>query len=641
VVPPGRTFRDYDALVIRTDRQGNELWTKTLGASDHDGAYAVLQPRTGQPGDFLVAGEKGNRPWLALLDEEYTINGPTGGTVKWERTYEGALWAPRFGDEFVVENRTGGFTLAAQSPGGFTLIRTHDDGTVKWKKEINEAVTGADGPSTRWGFTGGGTLYNGVNALVGTCDDGFLLVGTRSFTGFRDPSDPDTEWARDEWIALVRLDSDGNFLWTKEIEGHKGDASELYLWDGALSAVRAPNRGFVLSGYTQRSDTEGGDGTLPWHIRLDGSGERVWDLTTHDRWNGAVSRTVAQTPTGGYISGGDAGLGAGVSDEALHSKLSAEPGLPVVLNGDFECCADYWEVRPHAIEQEPSGNKYLQAWSHGSGIAVATQEIGPRLQNGASYDTRFKLRTTRTDWGTTFEAFLVLEFADGRSELRRVFGLPQFPIPVPGDWTQFGQQRVVLSWTGDLVSAVLRVVARSPNSGQPGPLPPVTIDLDDVSIVRSGAAPSPNLITNATFDRGLGGWKGRGHVRKVRLVRQAPEPSVVRDAVARLTPAASASTFLSQTIKVTPGGIYSASVRIATRNLGAKAFLRLRFRDVHGVALQDATSETPAVAGTTALSQFFTERAAPPDAATVEVQLQVTSGKRGAAFFDDVVLTAR
>ena len=479
-----------------------------------------------------------------------------------------------------------------------------------------------------------------MNALVSTCDDGFLLVGTRTFVGYIDPSDPDTDWVKDEWIALVRLDSEGNFLWTKELEGHKGDVSELHMWDGALSAVRSPTGGFVLSGYTERHDTVGGDGVLPWHIGLDGNGQRVWDVATPDRWGGAVSRTIAQTPTGGYISGGDAGLGV-VSDEALHTKLSAEPGLPVVMNGGFECCADYWNVHPHAIEQEPSGNKYLQTWSYGSGIVTVTQPIGPRLQNGAFYDTRLRLKTTRTDWDATFEAFLVLEFADGRRESRNVFGLPQFGIPVPGDWTPYGQQRVAISWTGDLVSAVLRIIARSPNSGQPGPLPPVTIDLDDVSIVRSGAAAAPNLLANATFDQGLGGWKRHGDAQKIRLVRRAPEPSESRDSVARLSAAASGSTFLSQTVKVTPGAIYNASVRIATRALRGHASLRLRFRDAHGGLLEDATAQTPGISGTTALSEFATEKTAPADAAAVELQLHVTKAKRGAAFFDDVVLTAR
>lgn len=75
----------YDYYLVRTDEQGDTVWTRTYGGTDWDFAYSVCQT---SDGGYLVAGETysfgagGSDVWVLKLDD----NGDTTRTFLWGNT---------------------------------------------------------------------------------------------------------------------------------------------------------------------------------------------------------------------------------------------------------------------------------------------------------------------------------------------------------------------------------------------------------------------------------------------------------------------------------------------------------------------------------------------------------------------------
>src|SRR5690554_3212846 len=75
----------YDALIIRTNSDGDVLWEKSFGGNDWDFFNQVKIVSTGGfilAGQTYSSGEPGGNAWLLRLDDE--------GEVIWERTLGGS-----------------------------------------------------------------------------------------------------------------------------------------------------------------------------------------------------------------------------------------------------------------------------------------------------------------------------------------------------------------------------------------------------------------------------------------------------------------------------------------------------------------------------------------------------------------------
>jgi len=94
----------YDAYLIRTDANGDTLWTRTYGGSGHDYGYSVQQ--TADSG-FVVAGY--TYSFGAGSRDVYLIRTDATGDTLWTRTYGGE-------DEdigrSVQQTSDGGFVVA-------------------------------------------------------------------------------------------------------------------------------------------------------------------------------------------------------------------------------------------------------------------------------------------------------------------------------------------------------------------------------------------------------------------------------------------------------------------------------------------------------------------------------------------------
>ncbi|MBN1560195.1 T9SS type A sorting domain-containing protein [candidate division KSB1 bacterium] len=124
------TVANADALVIRTDAQGNEMWNKKFGGDKSD--LASLVKRT-PDGNVVFVGRSASFSDNGSYDI-YLVKIDLDGTLLWQRTFDSGMWDEGFGLD-VCED--GGLIIAGSQIPGTTydngkmwLIRTNQEGIV-------------------------------------------------------------------------------------------------------------------------------------------------------------------------------------------------------------------------------------------------------------------------------------------------------------------------------------------------------------------------------------------------------------------------------------------------------------------------------------------------------------------------------
>ena len=230
-------FQNYPnstLFLVRTDASGTEQWQRIFGSggiTDHEEGFSV---RELADDGFAVAGYNtsysvGSRGWLLRTD--------AGGNQSWSR-----LFAPSGGGDkfFAMEVAPdGGFLLAGYTQQSGTdpwLVRTDESGNELWSKTY-EAPGG----------------QGNLRGIVATEDGGYGLVGNS--WGSESGSD----------ALLIRVDSEGNELWTRTYGSDKSDS--------CYGLALSPSGGFAVTGYTNYQGASGYDG---WLVGTAADGEELW-----------------------------------------------------------------------------------------------------------------------------------------------------------------------------------------------------------------------------------------------------------------------------------------------------------------------------------------------------------------------------
>jgi hypothetical protein len=306
--------RQEDVYLVRTDLQGEVLWSKTYGGDGKDNGWDVLDL---EDGGFLIVGFTNS--FGAGEMDIYLVRTDDKGIMLWERTFGGPKsefgWA-------MAPTDDGGFVLAGQTN---SFGDGEEDGYLVKVNAQGEEI---------WSQTFGGAQEDRLFSIDQSADSGFILTGTTtSFgSGNRDAylvkisNSGELDWMqvfgedRDDVGHSVRQTTDRGYIvtgYTKSFGAKnydtwliKTDEAGLSQWqkfygesgdDRTIYGEQTDDGGYIMVGYTTGFDSAGWDVFL---VRTDSTGEVTWHKTfggiTED-----TGYTVRQTVDGGFILTGE------------------------------------------------------------------------------------------------------------------------------------------------------------------------------------------------------------------------------------------------------------------------------------------------------------------------------------------------
>lgn len=278
---------NFDIWLIKTNSNGESLWSKTFGGANNDFGNAVIQ--TADNGYVVIGstesyGSGGSDFWM--------IKTNSAGDSLWSKTYGGNYHDIAFSG---IQTSDDGFALTGYTqPAGFSnadvwLIKTDHLGDVEWSQ------------------TYGGNLNELANSVQQTYDEGYIITGyTNSFgAGAQD-------------VYLIKTDMYGDMIWTKTYGGTSNDVGNC--------VIETAESDFIVCGFNFSLSPDG-DPDL-WLIKTDISGDTLW-TRTYGGSGSEVGNFVEETFDGGLIvSGWTSSYGAGQEDIwLLHLDQDGTVGL--------------------------------------------------------------------------------------------------------------------------------------------------------------------------------------------------------------------------------------------------------------------------------------------------------------------------
>jgi len=261
-----------DVWTVRTNANGDGVWSRTFGGSGEDACYSVAPAADGS---YLLVGD--TRSFGAGYYDYWLVKVGESSDSIWSRTFGGSGL-----DRCSSIGRTSdnGYLL------GGNTISFGAGNTDFWLVKTDATGEGL------FSHTYGGHEYDECYAVKQTSDGGCVLAGyTESFGA----------GITDFW--LVKTNANGDSSWSRTFGG-----SQL---DVCLSVEQTSGGGYILTGYTFSFGAGGADF---WLVKTDANGNQLWSRTfggsDDDRCN-----SVHQTADGGYILGGyTESFGAGSTD---------------------------------------------------------------------------------------------------------------------------------------------------------------------------------------------------------------------------------------------------------------------------------------------------------------------------------------
>ncbi len=249
----------YDAWLIKTDNNGNEIWNKTFGGFAKDGGRSIQQ--TSDDGYIIGGytdsyGYPNHDVWLIKTDDE--------GNEEWDSIFGGLA-------------SDAAFSVSQTSDQGFIALGyvdsygagNHDIWLIKTDSFGNE----------EWNKTFGTIEWDSGYSVQQTNDNGFIIIGTTKSYG---------SGGQDAW--LIKTDDFGNEVWNKTYGGANND------WGS--SVVMTDDGGFLLTGDTRSYGPGGYD---IWIIKTDKYGNEQWRRIYGESESDDTGYSLKKTNDGGYI----------------------------------------------------------------------------------------------------------------------------------------------------------------------------------------------------------------------------------------------------------------------------------------------------------------------------------------------------
>jgi hypothetical protein len=206
---------DQDVYVVRTDKCGQIVWSRTYDFGGDDIGRKIRQTKDG---NYVIVGSTQNLRNCCTENDAFLLKITYDGDVVWARTYGGVS------KDEGADVRTSGDTY-------YFAGRTASFGAGRYDGWLG-AVNGGDG-SILWSRVYGGRNTDGFNALDLGCGESIIAAGdTRSYTinGNVD-------------IFAIKTTLNGAPIWTEHIGG-KGE-------EVGRSITAYDEKTFYIAGYTQ------------------------------------------------------------------------------------------------------------------------------------------------------------------------------------------------------------------------------------------------------------------------------------------------------------------------------------------------------------------------------------------------------
>jgi hypothetical protein len=330
----------YKYYLVRTDEEGDTVWTRLYGRDNRSQSMTSLQP-SADGGCILAGGSDApfldTEVYLVRLNSDFD----TVWTLLWgEDSYEEvARCAIESYDQGVIAvgdywNATGGTILA---------LETNAGGEVKWHCEY-------DWPLADYGYC----------ICKAQENDGYVICGSRQ---------SDITFTRD--ALLIRVNSDGDTLWTRTYGGDQDDE--------AYHVMTTSDGGYLLTGYSSSTPTT--DKSV-FVVKTNAAGDTSWTQKIGEN-NLNVGFSAIETEDGGYtVVGTSYALGTA---DMLVAKLDSY--------GDIVWMGYYifWEIvdefGSNMIEVPPE--EYVVCGSRQLGLAgdldINFFKIGPIIPGSQEY----------------------------------------------------------------------------------------------------------------------------------------------------------------------------------------------------------------------------------------------------------------
>ncbi|MFZ5552181.1 MAG: T9SS type A sorting domain-containing protein [Bacteroidota bacterium] len=371
----GRTYNtpggDADIWLVRTNQNGDTLWTKRYGGTGGEWAYSIdtcagggfviagnttsygsgtpstsnwYFIRTNQNGDTLLTKVYGNtqndRLYHAIQtnDGGYILCGwiGSGGAIGYMRKLDIAgntVWTASYG---------GGINYAVEEPSGDIVV----SGSVfssTWDLSIRR-YTSAGVFVTGKVYHSGATWGDGGPFLKATPDGGYIIGGISGYLGSMDP-----------WI--VKTDANLDSTWARKIYSL---FTGVYDWTSRDFSIYPVQNGYILGG-TYLSQLK--------IVKLNMNGTTAWTQSFGGSSSSEYGYTAIPTLGGGLAAVGFSNFigGGGNYDYYLVKTDSAgctgPPQQPGSISGSTSLCAN--ANTTYSITAVPNATSYI--WSLPSG----------------------------------------------------------------------------------------------------------------------------------------------------------------------------------------------------------------------------------------------------------------------------------
>ncbi|MBU0692732.1 T9SS type A sorting domain-containing protein [bacterium] len=316
----GAGLRDF--WLVKTDTHGDSLWSRNFGGSNNENCHSMQQTTDG---GYILAGDTWS--YGAGESDFWLVKTDANGNRLWSHTFGGIgadkCWSIQqtYDGGYVLAGYTGSFGAGSRD---FWLVKTDANGDSLWSRTFGG--NSDDNCHSIQQTTDGGYVLAGYTESFGAGDQDFWMVKTnangdslwsRTYDGNNDENCHSVQQTADGGYVLagsvfgadnasfwlVKTDANGDSLWTRTYSGS--------LWDECHSVQQTSDDGYVLAGHVWVM----GAGEFEfWIVRTNANGDIMWNRT----FGGSdyeICYSVHLTDDGGYaLAGVTNSLGAGDFD---------------------------------------------------------------------------------------------------------------------------------------------------------------------------------------------------------------------------------------------------------------------------------------------------------------------------------------